>query len=457
MKWRIPFAAHKWLIVLPIVAGVAILALLVASREGPGRRAEREAIRTLRVIHAPRVDVVPRAIGYGTARPGQTWRAVAQVKGHVVEVHPELESGAMVSAGETLLRIDPTEYELAVAQFEAEIAQVSAQLSELDVQEANDRASLEIEESSLALAQRELERLETLRERNAASDSDVDQQTRTLLTQRQLVQKLRNSLQLVPERRQSLEATLAVKQAGLRQAKLDLAKTEVEAPFDCRLGEVDIETGQYLTAGQSLFEAHGTALAEVEVQVPMDQLRPLVDRDHDIQLPINMDSQVVQRLFDFEVIVRFQSGDFRVQWEGRVVRMREQLDPRTRTVALVVAVEKPYAQAIPGQRPPLIQGMFCEAELRGQPRPGRVVIPRAALHSGGVYVVDENDRLRRREVEVAFTQSAFACLTSGVEEGERLVVSDPTPAIEGLLVEAVVDEPLQERLVAQATRGGSLK
>lgn len=457
MKWRFPFASHKWLIVLPIVAGVAILALLVASREGPGHRAEREAIRTLRVIHAPRVDVVPRAIGYGTARPGQTWRAVAQVKGHVVEVHPELESGSMVSAGETLLRIDPTEYELAVAQFEAEIAQVSAQLGELDVQEANDRASLEIEESSLALAQRELERLESLRERNAASASDVDQQTRTVLTQRQLVQKLRNSLQLVPQQRQSLEATLAVKQAGLRQAKLDLAKTEVEAPFDCRLGEVDIETGQYLTAGQSLFEAHGTALAEVEVQVPMDQLRPLVDRDHDIQLPINMDSQVVQRLFDFEVIVRFQSGDFRVQWEGRVVRMREQLDPRTRTVGLVIAVEKPYAQAIPGQRPPLVQGMFCEAELRAKPRPGHVVIPRAALHSGGVYVVDEDDRLRRREVEVAFTQAAFACLTSGLEEGERLIVSDPAPAIEGLLVEAVVDEPLQERLVTQATRGGSLK
>jgi len=67
-----------------------------------------------------------------------------------------------------------------------------------------------------------------------------------------------------------------VKNAGLAQAKLDLAKTVVKAPFDCRLGEVEIEPGQYLAAGQSLFESHGTALTEVEIQIPLDQLRTLL-------------------------------------------------------------------------------------------------------------------------------------------------------------------------------------
>ena len=178
-----------------------------------------------------------------------------------------------------------------------------------------------------------------------------------------------------------------MKKAGLGQAELDLAKTVIKAPFDCRLGEVEIEPGQYLAAGQSLFEAHGTALTEVEIQIPLDQLRTLIHPDREFQPPVNMDAKTVQELFDFHVIVRYRSGDFKAEWEGRVVRMREQLDPRTRTVALVIAVDKPYEQAIPGKRPPLVQGMYCEAELRGEVRKAQIVIPRSALHNGHVYVV----------------------------------------------------------------------
>ena len=165
----------------------------------------------------------------------------------------------------------------------------------------------------------------------------------------------------------------------------------------------------------------------------------------------------MQELFNFHVIVRYRSGDFKAEWEGRVVRMREQLDPRTRTVGLVIAVDKPYEQAIPGKRPPLVQGMYCEAELRGEVRKAQIVIPRSALHNGHVYVVGTDTRLGRRKVEVAFAQSSFLCLKDGLQEGETLVVSDPTPAIEGLLVEPVVDERLQQRLISQATAEGALK
>lgn len=457
MKWKLSSTMRKWLIVPPVVLGIAVVGLLVFNRAGPERTPEQEGVRSVRVIRAVAVDVVPRAIGYGTAQPGQVWRAVAEVKGRVAEVHPQLKAGAMLKEGEVLLRIDPTEYELAIAQYEADIAQATAQLEELQAKETNDRASLEIEEASLALAERDLQRAETLLQRNATSAAEVDQQKRNVLVQRQSVQRLQNSLSLVPHQRKSLEATLAVKNAGLGQAELDLAKTVIKAPFDCRLGEVEIEPGQYLAAGQSLFEAHGTALAEVEIQIPLDQLRPLIHPDREFQPPVNMNAATVQELFDFRVIVRFRSGDFEAEWEGRVVRMREQLDPRTRTVALVIVVDEPYQQAIPGKRPPLIQGMYCEAELRGPVRKGQIVIPRSAFHNGHVYLVGNNSRLRRRKVEVAFAQSGFLCLKDGLQEGGMLVVSEPTPAIEGLLVEPVADKQLQRRLISQATGEGSLK
>ncbi|MFO7903365.1 MAG: efflux RND transporter periplasmic adaptor subunit [Planctomycetota bacterium] len=457
MRWKMSSRVRKGLIVVPVLLGLAMLVMLVFSRSGPERTPEQEEARAVRVIRAAAVDVVPRVLGYGTAEPGQVWRAIAEVKGRVVEVHPQLNPGAMLKAGEVLLRIDPAEYQLAIAQFEADIAQASAQLEELAVKEANEQASLEIEEASLELAERELQRHETLLSRNATSPTEVDQQKRNVLTQRQSVQKLKNSLQLIPQRRKSLEATLTVKKSGLKQAELDLAKTEIEAPFDCRLGEVDIESGQYLAAGQSLFEAHGTGLTEIDIQIPLDQLRNLIHPDRDFQAPADMGAEAIQELFGFQVTVRYRSGDFKTEWEGRVVRMREQLDPRTRTAALVVAVDGPYEQAIPGKRPPLVQGMYCEAELRGEARKGRIVIPRSALHHGHVYVVDDENRLRRREVEVAFAQSSFLCLNKGLRDGDTLVVSDPTPAIEGLLVDPAADTRLQQRLISQATAEGPLR
>ena len=126
-------------------------------------------------------------------------------------------------------------------------------------------------------------------------------------------------------------------------------------------------------------------------------------------------------------------------------------------MGLVVAVSDPYKKAIPGKRPPLLEGMYCEVEFRAKPLEDKIVIPQLALNDGHVYIADEENRLRRREVKTAFNQGSFACLESGLEAGERVVVSDTAPAIEGLLLDPVVDDGLWERLVREAAGEGELK
>lgn len=450
MRWKFSVLTGRWLLVPPILVGIAVAGWFVSRRQPPQRESAGEAVRVVRVIRVAALDVVPRAFGYGTAQPGQVWQAVAEVRGRVVEVHPQLRPGAMIQQGEVLLRIDPAEYELAQAQLQAEIARWEAQRSELALRQANDQASLEIENEALSVAVAELQRVETLAARKAASAAELDQQKRAVLLQRQSVQRLENSLRLIPQQQAAADAELAVKRAGWEQAKLDLAKTTIAAPFACRLAEVDLQPGQFLAAGQTLFEAHGTAFSEIEAQIPLDQLRTLIDPEHGVQGPVMMDPQSVRALFNFRVVVRYRSGDFLAEWEGHVVRLREQVDPRTRMMGLVVAVDKPYDQAIPGRRPPLVQGMYCEVELRGAVRKGQIVVPRAALHDGHVYVVDDDRRLRRRAAVVAFVQASLVGLQEGLAAGQTLVVSDPTPAIEGLLTEPVVDDELQRRLATQA-------
>jgi multidrug efflux pump subunit AcrA (membrane-fusion protein) len=432
------------------MSGIAVFIWLKFLAEGPQREAKQEQVRTLRFIQAEPVDVVPRVLGYGTANPARVWRGIAEVEGRVTEVHPELEPGAFLKQDELVLKINPREYKLAISRLESEIAEIKAKLSELKAKKKNEQASLEIEKTSLEIAEADLERLRKLREDAVATAAEVRQQRRTYLTQKQKVQSLQNSLRLVDEQRKTLQASLAVRNARLEQARLDLEKTIIKTPFPCRLAEAQLEKGQYLKTGEVICEAHGTDSTEVNAEIPINRARTLIPPEANKQTGGIPSMEKMRELFDVEVIVRMRIGDFAAEWPARFSRLRERLDPVTRTLSFVVVVDNPYKKAIPGMRPPLVKGTFCEVELRAKPLPGRIVIPRTALHENNVYVLNNENRLQRRSVKIYFEQSDFLCIKSGLQAGDRVVISDPTPAIEGMLVNPVQDDSLQTRIRSQA-------
>ena len=111
--------SRQALILPPILIGAAVLFAVVARRNTPQQEAIPEASRPLFVIKVPRTTVVPRVLGFGTARPGDIWTAVAEVKGRITQTHPELNAGAVIRQGETVVRVDPTEYELQIARLKA--------------------------------------------------------------------------------------------------------------------------------------------------------------------------------------------------------------------------------------------------------------------------------------------------------------------------------------------------
>jgi hypothetical protein len=76
----------------------------------------------------------------------------------------------------------------------------------------------------------------------------------------------------------------------------------------------------------------------------------------------------------------------------------------------------------------------------------RLVIPRSAVRAGTVFIADENNRLRRRMVNVLFSQDDISVIDEGIAEGERIVVTDIVPAVDGMLLETQLDEALNQRL-----------
>lgn len=449
--------AFKLLAVVPIVLALLLVVNWVANKKEPQKKEIHESVRTMRVIKVVKTDLIPRAIGFGVAEPERIWRAMAEVKGRVVEAYSDLKSGALISAGQVLIKIDPTEYELAEARLDAGINQIKAQLLELDVEKQNTEASVAIEERSLALAEQSLKRKATAREKKAISGDEVDREERTVLSQRQNIQNLKNKLALMPSQEQLLNANLTASKAELEQARLDLEKLIIKAPFDCRLAEVNIQEGQYLSSGESLFEALGIDVSEVVAQFRGEQLKKIFAGSQLEDFKLSSDMEKMPKRPEFNVTVRYSSGEWSAEWDAYFTRIRD-VDARTRAVNVVVAVDRPYEKMIPGVRPPLTRGMFCEVELQGKARPDSIIIPRSALHNGKtVYLIDGENRLRSQEVEVAFAQSNFYCLAGGLQGGETLIVSDPTPAIEGMLIEQVPDTLLQQRILTEALAQETLR
>ena len=451
---------RKLLILPPIVVGAALLAYFVSQREPPATKPPSERARHVRVIEAVEAAVVPRVLGFGTVQPEKVWNAVAQVAGEVIYVHPNFKKGAILPAGTEILRISPADYELEIAQAEANIRSSDAKLRELEVSEENTKLTLDIEQRALELRETELDRQQKLLASGTASRSTVDQAMRDTLAQRQKVRDLTNALRLIPTQRSVETEQKAVFKSQLDLARLKLARTRIKLPFRARLSEVNVEITQFAQVGQTLAIADSMEIAEVEAQVPISRFRMLAAGLPDNAIGEGVTPETFALVADklgFTALVRLRIGDHAVEWRGRFARMSDTINPNTRTVGVIAAVDGPYDKAIPGKRPPLAKGMFVEVELRARTVEGRIVVPRSALHDGSLYLADKDGRLEIRPVETGLTQGGFATITSGLKPGERIVVSDLNPAIPGMLLKTATDKALSDRLLADAGGEGAIK
>jgi multidrug efflux system membrane fusion protein len=443
MMWK------RLLILPPVIAGFAVIYWVTTNRLQPEIRDISERQVPVAYIVAQTRSFVPRVTGFGIVEPGRSWNAVAQVQGRIVDLHPEFVRGGTIRAGQEIARIDPEAYQLAVAQAEANVRSGVAQIAELDANAEATQALLAIEREALDLAERELDRQRQLAERGGLAASAVETQQRAVLSQRSAVQSLENQLQLVPAQRDALEQALAVSEASLDQARLDLDRTHVFAPFDGRVATADADIGEFVSPGSRLGTLDGVATAEIDAQVApqeMAQLSRLIFADRGNPFaPSNLVGE------NLAARVRLNVDGFDPQWPAEVDRITDGVDPQTRSIGVIVTVDNPYGLARAGERPPLIKGMFVEVELQGPVVERVFVLPRRAIEAGRIMVVDETGRLAFADVETAFAQDDLAVVfPDSLAEGTQVIVSAPSPAIPGMLLAPERDTGTEARLASAA-------
>jgi hypothetical protein len=168
----------------------------------------------------------------------------------------------------------------------------------------------------------------------------------------------------------------------------------------------------------------------------------------DMQNPADLQSALSK--MQLEANVRLVGFDGNIaRWQGELLRIGESIDPTRDMMDLVVTVNNPYEGIIPGKRPPLLKGMYASVEFLA-PAQEMLIIPRKAMHQGRVYVAKENNQLEIRSVNVLHKQGELVIIESGIEEGERIIITDVIPVIEGLPLKTVLASEYQKQMAEDA-------
>jgi RND family efflux transporter MFP subunit len=428
--WRF---SRRWLIVPPVLVGLAVVIALAGSRQELPRSESGELAVPVDVVRVEAEPIRQKVIGYGTARPERIWTAVAEVGGRVVEVAPDLESGARVEQGDWLLKIDPTDYRLRIRQRTAELKQARAEFEQVQQGVRSDRNSLELQQALLEVRKEDVERLRQLQGSSAASQSEFDQAQAAYLNQALSVETLQRTLALSDAKLEAARAAIELAEARLQEAERDLERTTIAAPFDGLLVDAELQTGQYLSPGQTLFELHDNDVFEVEAQFSLAQLAQLVLVGQPVETSASTPPIKPNKFLDqLSATVTVRSGDVDVSFDGVPIRVTAAVDRQTRTLGVIVEVDSP-ARLGPGAAVALRSGAYCEVALFRKQPVDQIALPRTAIREGSVFVVDSDDRLSRRAVTIRGGVDDRR-LVDGLRPGERVVLNPPADAAEGLLV-----------------------
>jgi hypothetical protein len=409
--------SHK-VIFFPVLAiGVVVLLLVVSLKPQNTVTNAEEKARLVDVQVLTPQQVAPKVVGYGRVEAKQSWDAIAQAAGQIIFRHHALEKGAILTKGTEILRIDPTDYQLKLAQSEANLASSQVALQRLTKQKSNLSQTLNIERNRLSISAKELARVENLLAKKLTSQSNVDQLRQQMLMQQKVVQDVENQLSLLPEEVKVAQAVIDVNLAQVAEAKSALEKTVIVMPETMQISKVNIENNQVVSQQQVMLTAYDIDQFTIEAQFSFHDLLLVTSR-----LALESQSQSIH------ATVHFKQANYRATWPAKVLQVSDSVDPKTGSAAVIVEID---ASAEPKDKAmSLSHGMFVEVVLEGTPKP-EFMLPQSALHGDTIYVVKEG-RLEMMPVEVKYRLNDQAIVSGELVAGTQLVLNDLLPAVRGM-------------------------
>jgi len=321
----------------------------------------------------------------GKVQAAQQVNMSAPVAGPVAWISPRLEAGGYLAAGEPLLRIETSDFESDLARSQASLEQARAEAS---------------------FADNELSRLRELADRRLASDSQLQETTRQA---------------------QVNAARVRDAEAAYEQARLDLSRTELQAPFNAVVQSRDVELGQYVNRAQAVAVLFGADVVEVRVPLAIRQLGYL-------DIPLGFRGELPAELQP-EVVLTGLYGGQEYNWSGRLLRTEAAINPDSNTVQSIIRVSQPSEG---DESIPLPIGLYVEARINGKQIEEMIALPRTVIRNNNqVLIVDAENKMYYREVEIYRLEEDRVLISDGLLPGERICISPIQAVVDGMSVQPI--------------------
>lgn len=373
--------------ILVLGGSVMIVNTLAASKPEPEKTESKARPVSLYVDEVVAKNITLNVESQGEVQSTNHIELVSEVSGRVLSVSPQFSSGAEFEAGETLIKIDDTEYQLAVTRAESKVA-----------------------EAKVGVA-RELANAKIKKEQWKYKNPGVEPSEFAL------------NIPQVADAKGKLKAA----QAELAEAKRNVQRTHIKVPFRGRVMDENIGVGQYISTGKILGNVFAVDQVEIQLALTDSQL-------DELNLPMGYMANSNQGP---AVTLKAQVGKTWHQWQGHIQRTQASVDKDTRMIYATAVVNDPYGSGS-DDGTPLAVGMFVAAEIASDTSQTAFVLPRDALRNKDkVYVINDENRLEIRTVSVLSTNQNHVMIADGIKAGEWAVTSSAPGVADGVEVQAI--------------------
>lgn len=363
---------------------ILIAAAMTALRPEPVKVEAPENALAVKILKMKSTQAVLLIQSQGSVLPRTRTSLISEVSGAVLKVSPQFMVGGTFDKGDTLLTLDPSDYEVALQRAEASLISRQAQLT--------------FEQARATQAKKEW----------AMTGRPYAQAPILALREPYLDEARANVLQA---------------EAEVKQALQKLQRTTIRAPYAGMVSAKLVDVGQYVTVGTPLGESFAIDVVEIRL--------PLTDNDMAMMNKVEFSSAVDAPKIVLSALVAGQT----VTWNADLVRSEGVVNQLNRSQYVVAQVADPYGIIRPASGPVLLVGTFVRASIAGKTLSNVFRVPRHAMLEGKqVALVDAQSRLRLTSVKTTFGDDDFYYVSAGLKAGDEVIVSAIGTAIEGMKV-----------------------
>ena len=376
--------SRRFLPPIIILGSILLTALLIVFSKSPPKAPPQSRAPTVEVLS---VKPETRHIvfsGYGTVTPKQAIELRSQVSGEIVEAHPMFQEGGRINKGETILKIDPRDYEVALEKAKADLARAEFELK--------------LEQANQVVAKKEWELLKKDLKKSGLGED-------LALRKPHILEK---------------EAMLRAAKSQLTKAKLDLERTNISAPYDTVIIERHAELGKYISSQTDLASIAGTDTFQVIVKLPRDTLDYLAfSGNSDVY---DSKVKVFQSVSDSRTFIK----------QGKLVRFLGNVDRTGRMAQVLVEINNPLDQG--KSKTPLLIGSYVKVQFKGKKISDVYQIPRNALRAGSTVWTAKDSTLKKVEVNPIFSKGDDLFVKAALGEEAKIITTNIKHVLEGMSV-----------------------